>query len=89
MVRSVEHGTRWAAKREDKPALRERLAEEVRVYLKRIWQSGLLAGDREDDAFKVDTVARPTDAAGSLTFRVSLAVASGGELVEHTIELKK
>jgi len=84
LVRSIELGTRWAAKREDKPALRERLRDEVEAYLERVRTSGQLSGADAAAAFAVDAAPRADDPATAFTFRVSLAAAKGDK-IEYVI----
>jgi phage tail sheath protein FI len=84
LLRSIEIGTRWVQKREDKPALRERLREEVETYLERVRVSGALPGADAAAAYAVDAAPRPDDPAGALTFRVSLS-AGRGDKIEYVL----
>ena len=81
--RSIDEGTRWAAfERSDEP-LWARLREAIAQFLRGLWQSGALAGNKEDQAFFVrcdrSTMTQPEIDAGRVACEIGLAALKPAE----------
>jgi phage tail sheath protein FI len=83
--RAVVEGTRWVVGRPNDQGVWEALHIQISTFLSRLWRSGLLQGERAEEAYFVrcgrDTMAEDDLAEGRVIVEVGLAITAPGRFV--------
>ncbi len=83
--RAVVEGTRWVVGRPNDQGVGEALHIQISTFLSRLWRSGLLQGERAEEAYFVrcgrDTMAEDDLAEGRVIVEVGLAITAPGRFV--------
>lgn len=83
--KAVAEGTRWVVGRPNEPTLWDTLGIQISTFLGRLWRSGLLQGERSEEAYFVrcgpDTMTAEDLAEGRVIVEVGLAVVQAGRFI--------